>query len=137
MSEASGTPGEMSARGFPKVRCHAHKTNGDPCPNWAMRGQRVCWTHGGASSQAQRKARMRVIELLEPAVAVTARIMADPNAPEQARLRAAESLMDRGGMPRGVEVNVDEAREILVQRLLEIAAGPAPDEADILPGETA
>lgn len=124
-SGATGTPGEISARGYPKVRCHAHKTNGEPCPQWAMRGQKVCRTHGGASPQAQRRARMRVIELLEPAVAVTARIMADNNAKDADRLRAAESILDRGGMPRGVEVNVDEAREILRLRLREIVAAAA------------
>ncbi len=35
------------------VRCGAHRTNGEPCGAWAMRGQYTCWAHGGASSQAR------------------------------------------------------------------------------------
>lgn len=29
-----------------KVKCSARKTNGDPCPNWAVRGAKVCSSHG-------------------------------------------------------------------------------------------
>lgn len=31
------------------VRCAGHKTNGEPCPNVAMKGKRVCHAHGGHS----------------------------------------------------------------------------------------
>lgn len=35
------------------VPCTAHRTNGEPCSAWAMRGQYTCWAHGGASPQAR------------------------------------------------------------------------------------
>ena len=42
-------------------RCGARrKSDGADCGNWAMRGQRVCRMHGGASPQARRAAARRV-----------------------------------------------------------------------------
>jgi hypothetical protein len=45
---------------YQKVRCTAHKNNGDPCPNWAMLGQQICHTHGGGSPQARHAAAVRL-----------------------------------------------------------------------------
>lgn len=45
-----------------KIKCRGHKTNGDPCPNWAMRGQLVCHAHGGRSPQAKAAAQARQSE---------------------------------------------------------------------------
>lgn len=44
------------------IKCRAHKTSGDPCPNWAMNGQYVCHAHGGRSPQAKRAAERRELE---------------------------------------------------------------------------
>lgn len=44
------------------VKCHGHKTNGDPCPNWAMNGQLVCHAHGGRAAKAKAKATERISE---------------------------------------------------------------------------
>lgn len=42
-------------------RCMAsRKSDGAECGNWAMRGQRTCRMHGGASPQAQRAAARRI-----------------------------------------------------------------------------
>jgi hypothetical protein len=41
-------------------KCGSHKTNGDLCPNWAMRGQEVCHAHGGRSPQAKAAAEERI-----------------------------------------------------------------------------
>ena len=42
------------------VPCGAHRTNGEPCSAWAMRGQYTCWAHGGASPQARAWAEARL-----------------------------------------------------------------------------
>jgi hypothetical protein len=44
------------------IRCRAHRGDGSPCGRWAIRGGYVCPKHGGASPQARRKARERLIE---------------------------------------------------------------------------
>ena len=48
-------------------RCKCNKTNGDPCPNWAMIGQEVCHAHGGRAPQAKAAAKERIA--VEQAVA--------------------------------------------------------------------
>lgn len=47
--------------------CTANKTNGDPCPNWAMRGTNVCSSHGGRAPQVRAAAEERIA--VEQAVA--------------------------------------------------------------------
>lgn len=48
-------------RDYRPWRCGARrKSDGTDCRAWAMRGQRVCRMHGGASPQARRAAAQRV-----------------------------------------------------------------------------
>lgn len=43
-------------------RCTAHRTNGEPCRAWAVRGATVCVTHGGAAPAVRAAAARRVAE---------------------------------------------------------------------------
>lgn len=45
---------------LPAIRCTARRTNGLPCLRWAIRGARVCPTHGGRAPQVRRAAAERV-----------------------------------------------------------------------------
>ena len=49
------------ATGDPR-KCSGHKTDGSPCPNWAMHGQKVCHAHGGRTRQAKQAAAIRLVE---------------------------------------------------------------------------
>lgn len=62
------------------------------------------------------KARIRLAQLVDPAIAVHAQAMV--HAPKWGdRLRAAESVLDRAGYPRRTEVDIDMARAALKARL--------------------
>lgn len=43
-------------------KCKGHKTNGDPCNNYAINGGMVCHAHGGRAKQVKAKAAERAAE---------------------------------------------------------------------------
>lgn len=54
---SEGSPSQSTA-----VRCHARRTNGEPCGNYAMRGSRVCHAHGGKAPAVRQAAGRRMAE---------------------------------------------------------------------------
>lgn len=58
------------------IKCQGHKANGQPCPSWAMKGQLVCYKHGGASPQAKAAAQVRLAE--QKAMTEIARLQVEP-----------------------------------------------------------
>lgn len=116
--------------------CHARsKRTGKPCNAPAMHGMDVCRIHGGAAPQARKSARKRLLELIEPAIVTleTEMEMASSSADRQ---RAANSILDRAGYGRSPEIDVDDARAVLVQRLLELRDARVRDQpgGEHLPG---
>jgi hypothetical protein len=43
------------------VRCHAHRTNGQPCGAWSISGGYVCTAHGGRIGQVKAAAQRRLM----------------------------------------------------------------------------
>lgn len=121
-------PGPMKPPGprSPRYRadgvllCSASRSHGGLCNAPAVKGTTVCRVHGGMAPQVQRKARLRLLDMIDPALATIAREMVNPNASPQARLRAAENVLDRAGFPRHLETGTDEAKALLVQRLIQL-----------------
>ena len=118
-------------------RCHARsKATGKECGREAVPGATVCRYHGGAAPQVQRKAALRLLELVDPAIGTLAREMAtaDKSADRQ---RAANSILDRAGIARKVETpDSDIARAMLVERLLalrDVEPAPPPSTPDVVP----
>jgi hypothetical protein len=119
----------------PARQCTATNRQGRRCRRSAILGGTVCIMHGGSAPQVRRRANLRLIELVDPAIAVLARIMSDPSQPAHARIRAAENVLDRAGLPRRVDVVSDEtAKAALLERLIALreqqsARGTAPGQA--------
>lgn len=101
--------------------CSANRSNGNgPCRAPAITGMKVCRTHGGAAPQVKRKAALRLMELVDPAIATLAREMVQADSSSD-RQRAANSILDRAGVPRVTkEIAADDSRAVLLTRLREI-----------------
>lgn len=100
--------------------CHARRRGTtDLCRAPAMQGQNVCRNHGGANPQAKNRAKLRLLELVDPAIKTLAKEMrkADKSADRQA---AANSILDRAGWGRVAKIETHDARDLLVARLREL-----------------
>jgi hypothetical protein len=100
-----------------RPRCAAHsKQSGQPCKNWPLPGASVCRIHGGAAPQVKRSAQLRLLELIDPAIARLAHEM-DKATRSADRQRAANSILDRAGVVRSTTPDADLARALLIDRL--------------------
>ena len=100
-----------------KAICGKKTRKGTPCQKSPIKGGTVCRLHGGAAPPVKRAAELRLLELVDPAIATLARIMATSDN-EALRLKAADSILDRGGLPKGAQVTVEDARSALYEALL-------------------
>lgn len=120
-------------------RCRAHNRAGEQCGNPAMLGSTVCRMHGGAAPAARQAARLRLLELVDPAIATLAREMTNSKARPIERVKAAEAILDRAGHPKQVSVSEEDARELLVQRLVQMRDQAVADQVrrarEIVAGE--
>ena len=82
-------------------------------------GTTVCATHGSRAPQVQRKIKMRFAELVDPAVAAIARVLVQTT-DDRTKLKAAEMILDRAGFPARMELSVEDSRELLAERLIEL-----------------
>lgn len=98
-----------------EMRCAAHRTNGEPCGNYPMRGSNVCRKHGGATKAARERAQIRILTAADPAAAKLLQLMTSKKVPPQVQLAAARDLLDRAGMamPKQVEVEVRKFEKLL------------------------
>lgn len=114
--------------GAPRCTAHARST-GERCGNRPIPGGTVCRFHGGGAPAVRRRARLRLAELVDPAIGTLARVMVK-GARDQDKLRAAEAILDRAGFPRASRieghVTLEESRELLLQQLLAFRARERP-----------
>lgn len=95
-------------------KCHAHSSRtGEPCQRWAMKGQRVCATHGGRAPAAKRSARERLEALVEPAIEALALAIRSGNTRDI--ITAAKAVLDRSGFPRATRLEIEQAEQAIGQ----------------------
>lgn len=109
-------------------RCRAHNRQGQQCGRPPVPGATVCSLHGGKAPQVRRAANLRLLELVDPAIATLAREMV--SAPRSSdRQRAANSILDRAGIARTVSsTDAETARALLIQRLIDLRDSEAEEE---------
>lgn len=111
-------PGFVWTRASMQCRT-ARRGDGYRCQVAAIPGGSVCRFHGGKNPRVQSKARLRLLETVDSAIAVLARemVQADKSADRQ---RAANSLLDRAGVPRMSVVEGTDALDGFAQKLREV-----------------
>lgn len=97
---------DLSTSG-PIKRCTAKRTNGSPCRNSPIHGSNVCRVHGGSAPQVKRAAFVRLLMEADPAAAELISIYKNKKNPIAIRLRAIESVLDRGGISARQEIDID------------------------------
>lgn len=99
-------------------RCIAKaKQTGNRCKRRPIVGGTVCKMHGGGAVQVQRSARLRLAALVEPAITALADTLSDFEVDAGVKVRAAEAILDRAGYPRRTEIDIEDARSRLIDRL--------------------
>jgi len=91
-------------------------------------GAMVCASHGASAPQVKARARLRLLELVDPATAVLAQILSDRTLKPADRLRAVENIYDRAGIPRRTEVDHSSAQALLLARIQEVIARRDTDQ---------
>jgi hypothetical protein len=96
-------------------KCSAHSARtGKPCKRYAIAGGTVCPTHGGSAPQVKEAAMRR----LEDGALIAANALvtiAGKGSNEAARVRAADSLLDRVGVGRDETAQDGSFRELLIR----------------------
>lgn len=99
--------------GLKAVPCKARKTNGQPCGAWAIRGSTVCVVHGGRAPQVQRRARQRLDDMVDPALARLRKLIDHKSGP--VALNAVRDVLDRTGYKLPERLETDSAVTIKVE----------------------
>jgi len=81
------------------AHCRAtSKGSGEPCKRPAIAGATVCRVHGGAAPQVKEAARLRLLALVDPALATLARAVKGKGKPTAVEIRAAAEILNRAGL---------------------------------------
>ena len=97
------------------LRCTARsKSTGKQCRNIPITGGTVCLSHGGSIPAAKAAAQLRMVQMVDPAMAVLYKAMIECQE-WPSRIRAALGVLDRAGMGPGSTLTVDSEKSDLSQ----------------------
>jgi len=113
------------------------KRTGQQCGQYVAPGFTVCKWHGAKAPQVQKTARQRLAEEVMPAIARLATERDNEEATPSERIRASTAILDRSGYGPSVNVQLDDARQSLVEKLRAIrsAVPDAAGELEVLDAE--
>jgi hypothetical protein len=76
-----------------------------------------CKDHAGNSPSGRRSAQIQLAALVPVAIQVSARLLVSETTPDSVKAQVARDILDRTGHPRRLDLDVDAAREGLVDRI--------------------
>lgn len=92
-------------------RCAGHTKHGPnagkPCGANPRAGALVCIKHGGNHPGQKKAAKQRLLELVDPALAVLHAVLTNPKTEDAVKVRASVAILDRTGFRPGLVVEVD------------------------------
>ena len=94
------------AEGHPVLDADGRKQY-KPCRNWARKGQEVCRSHGGNTSQALIKAEEQLRRARDPLMAEMLEIAFDRRLPVADRYKALAWALERSGFKPGMAVELE------------------------------
>jgi hypothetical protein len=135
MSEGTTNPKDRTtssngSTALEPARCGAKKRDGEACRRFPLRGTNRCRLHGGASPQAQAKARERILGAADLAAQRLIEFMNDKRVPWPVRLSAARDLLDRAGLGAKNELTVELPQW---QAVIDRIVVDAPNDLPALP----
>jgi hypothetical protein len=110
------------------AQCHARaKASGQPCQRQAIAGATVCRVHGGAAPQVKEAARLRILALVDPALATMARAVNSKRKgePSAVEISAARDILDRAGLAAKDAEGAGTSIRVVV---MPAGHAPAPDQ---------
>ncbi|UDL16280.1 hypothetical protein SEA_KOZIE_84 [Microbacterium phage Kozie] len=116
----AANPGTGTAH--PKRQCKATTRAGKRCANPPIDGGAVCRMHGGAAPQVKKRAALRLLELIDPAITTLAREMTTATKSAD-RQRAANSILDRAGVVRRESPAKEDVYDLVADRLRALREG--------------
>jgi len=121
----------MTLSTYEARRCRAHRSNGEACSAYAIRGGSVCVVHGGSAPQVKKAAAERLAEFVDPALD-RLRELIDTADQDSVRLSAIKDILDRAGYkPKDrIEQSGSQVIEIVYSHADQALPSPAtPDPA--------
>jgi hypothetical protein len=107
---------------YPSRRCTAHKTDGDTCGNYSIKGGFVCAAHGGSAGHVREAANLRILGAVDPVISKLIALALDDDVPPAVQLRACIDVLDRAGLQPAQKVEIteitDEMLDAEIERLL-------------------
>lgn len=105
----------------PRAQCVAKsKQSGQRCKRAPIPGGTVCVMHGGKSPAVAASARARLAAEVLPSLTTLATIRDKKSADDADRIRASVALLDRAGFGPRVTMEIEESRNLLLERLREL-----------------
>ena len=106
--EHGGTKHLVDALASKTNQCTAKSTRSqERCRNTAIKGGTVCRMHGGSSKHVQKRARERLMEMVDPALVQLNRMLEAPTTSDSDRTRIALAVLDRTGYGAGMRLEVE------------------------------